>query len=582
MLTLGINATFHDCSAAIVRDGHVLAAVEEERFTRVKHSKRPVPFSTWQLPYYAIDYCLAQAECNLEDVDHIVYGFDPSLLKGDIAPRGRIELPLEPSANWKGPGSPWDGLFLSYIMNAPRQLIDGVPLHLQKRFRSDTLAHVMERWQFLEHHLCHEASAFLAAPYAESAVLTMDGRGERTTTSYGHFSDGAYNRIKQIFLPHSLGLLYEDVTRYLGFLHSSDEYKVMALASYGKPAFLEEFRRILRYDGEGGYTVEPCRWEEVFGPARVHGSDFLPRHMDIAHSLQKVLEETVLEMVHWLHGQTKASNLCMAGGVALNCVLNSHLADKGPFDSVWVQPAAGDAGISLGAALWVDMQQRRDKLKTECKARWVMDHAYLGPSYSDEEITRFLERSHVRYRKLTDTAAEAAAMLAQEKVIAWFQGPMEFGPRALGGRSILASPRDSEMQSRLNELKDREDFRPVAPVVLAEKAHEWFDSRGKPSISAPFMLFVFDVLEDKADLIPAVRHTDGTARVQTVTAAQNPLLHRLLTEFEARTGVPVLVNTSFNTRGEPVVCSPRDALESFWTSPIDALFIGNHVVEKAP
>lgn len=582
MLTLGINATFHDCSAAIVQDGQVLAAVEEERFTRVKHGKRPVPFTTWQLPYYAIDYCLAEAACDLEDVDHIVYGFDPSLLKGDIAPSGRIELPLEPSDQWKGAGSPWDGLFLSYIMNAPRQLVDGVPLHLQKRFRSDTLAHVMQRWRFLEHHLCHEASAFLAAPYQDAAVLTMDGRGERTTTSYGHYSGGEYQRIKQIFLPHSLGLLYEIVTRCLGFLHSSDEYKVMALASYGKPAFLEEFRQILRYDGEGGYTVEPFNWQEHFGPERVPGSDFLPRHMDIAHSLQKVLEETVLEMTHWLHERTGAANLCMAGGVALNCVLNSYLADQGPFESIWVQPAAGDAGTSLGAALWIDQLHRREHRKSDTCSRWTMEHAYLGPSYSDDEIDRFLQRSHVRSRRLTDTAAEAAAMLAQEKVIAWFQGPMEFGPRALGARSILASPRDAAMQARLNELKDREDFRPVAPVVLAEKAHEWFDSRGRPSISAPFMLFVFDVLPDKADLIPAVRHTDGTARVQTVTAAHNPLLHAVLTEFEALTGVPVLVNTSFNTRGEPVVCSPRDALESFWTSPIDALFIGNHLVEKMP
>lgn len=578
MLTLGINATFHDCSAAIVQDGHVLAAAEEERFTRIKHGKRPVPFSTWQLPYYAIDYCLSQAACDLEDVDHIVYGFDPSLIAADIAPAGRIELPLEPSMNWRGPGSPWDGLFLSYIVNAPRQLVDGVPLHLQKRFRSDTIPHVLERWQFLEHHLCHEASAFLAAPYDEAAVLTMDGRGERTTTSYGHFRKGQYERIKQIFLPHSLGLLYEDVTRYLGFLHSSDEYKVMALASYGKPAYVDHFRKIVQYDGEGGYTVQPCRWEEVFGPSRVPGSDFLPRHMDIAHSLQKVLEETVLEMTRWLHGQTGAANLCMAGGVALNCVLNSHLADHGPFENVWVQPAAGDAGTALGAALWVDAQRRSAQRAAE--GGWVMDHAYLGPSYDDDEISRFLDRSRVKYRRMPDIVDTAAQMLAEEKVIAWFQGPMEFGPRALGARSILASPRDAAMQGRLNELKDREDFRPVAPVVLAEYAHEWFDSRGRGQIEAPFMLFVFDVLPDKADRIPAVRHTDGTARVQTVNARQNALLHRLLTQFHALTGVPVLVNTSFNTRGEPVVCSPRDALESFWTSPIDALFIGNHVVEK--
>ncbi|MCQ9617214.1 carbamoyltransferase [Paenalcaligenes niemegkensis] len=575
MLTLGINATFHDCSASIVRDGIVLAAVEEERFTRVKHGKRPVPFSTWQLPYYAIDYCLEKAGCDLAAVDHIGYGFDPALITDEIAPQGRIELPLEPSSEWDGPGSPWDGLFLSYILNAPRQLIDGVPLHLQQRFRSDTLQHVLDRWQFLEHHLCHEASAFLASPFEETAVLTMDGRGERTTTSYGHYADGNYKRLKQILLPHSLGLLYEEVTSYLGFLHSSDEYKVMALASYGESAYLDEFREILKYDGEGGYTLRPCELESRFGPARVRGDTFLAKHKNIAHSLQKVLEETVLNMANWLYQQTGTKNLCMAGGVALNCVLNSHLAVHGPFENVWVQPAAGDAGTALGAALLMNT-----RLSGKNRQRWVMNHAYLGPEYGDDEIGRFLVRSGVKHRKLSNVAQTAAEWLADEKVIGWFQGPMEFGPRALGARSILASPRLSAMQGRLNELKDREDFRPVAPVVLAERAHEWFDSRGKGQIEAPFMLFVFDVLPSKADLIPAVRHTDGTARVQTVRAGQNPLLHELLSEFEKKTDVPVLVNTSFNTRGEPVVCSPRDALESFWTSPLDALFIGGYLVEK--
>src|SRR5690625_2379316 len=359
MLSLGINASFHDCSAVIVRDGMVLAAAEEERFTRIKHGKRPVPFSVWQLPYNAIDYCLRQADCELADVDTIVYAFDPALLVDDIAPDRRVVLPLEPSARHQGPGSPWDGLFLSYIINAPRQLADGVPLHLQDRFRSSTLDHVLSRWQFVEHHLCHEASAFLAAPFDDAAVLTMDGRGELTTTSYGYYASGRYRRIGQVRLPHSLGLLYEDVTRYLGFLHSSDEYKVMALASYGQPAYLDEFRQILRYQGEGRYTVAGCHWEDVFGPARVRGGPLDSRHRDIACSLQKVLEETVLKIVHWLHDVTGSRHLCMAGGVALNCVLNSHLAEHGPFDRIWVQPAAGDAGTALGAALWVARQDRQ-------------------------------------------------------------------------------------------------------------------------------------------------------------------------------------------------------------------------------
>jgi len=577
MYTLGINAAFHDCSAALVRDGVVLAAAEEERFTRIKHGKRPVPFSTWQLPYHAIDYCLAEAGCALGDVDHIAYAFDPHLLTSELAPQGQFVLPLEPSAQRAEGGSPWDPLFLSYIINAPRQLKDGVPHHLQDRFRGQTLERIMERWQFVEHHLAHEASAFLASPFEEAAVLTMDGRGERASTSYGHFRAGHYDRLKQINLPHSLGLLYEDVTRYLGFLHSSDEYKVMALASYGRPVHVEEFRRIVQTDGQGGYRLEPSMLEQRFGPGRRRGETFDERHMDIAHSLQHVLEETVLDMARWLHEATHADNLCMAGGVALNCVMNAKLAAEGSFRNVWVQPAAGDAGTSLGAALWVDFHAREGGTR-----EWVMDHAYLGPGYGSEEIESFMQRSGIRYRRLDDVAREAAGLLAQEKILGWFQGRMEFGPRALGARSILASPRDPLMQGRLNELKDREDFRPVAPVVLQEKAHEWFDSRGRDRITAPFMLFVYDVLPDKAAEIPAVRHTDGTARVQTVEPRQHPLLHRLLSEFEALTGVPVLVNTSFNTRGEPVVCSVRDALECFWTSPLDALVIGDYLVEKQP
>jgi len=577
MHTLGINAAFHDCAAALVRDGTVLAAAEEERFTRVKHGKRPLPFTAWQLPFHAIDYCLREAGLSLRDVDHIAYSFDPALLLGQAAGRACIELPLEPSRG-QAPAdgsSPWDPLFLSYVVNAPRQLAAGAPFHLQDRYAGAGLERILERWRYVEHHLSHEASAFLAAPCEETAVLTLDGRGERATTSYGHFSDGRYERIGQVNLPHSLGLLYEDVTRYLGFLHSSDEYKVMALASYGKPRHAAAFREIVRPDGEGGYRLEPARLEERFGPPRRRGEPFDQRHMDIAHSLQQVLEETVLGMARWLHGATGSSNLCMAGGVALNCVMNARLSREGPFDSVWVQPAAGDAGTALGAALWVDYQHRAPD-----RRHWVMEHAYLGPSYGDEEIEQFLKRSRLAYRRLDDVAEEAAGLLAQDRVLGWFQGRMEFGPRALGARSILASPLDSTMQARLNGLKDREDFRPVAPVVMEERAHEWFDAGRFPSICAPFMLFVFDVLPHRAGRIPAVRHIDGTARVQTVRRDQHPRYYDLLAAFERRTGVPVLVNTSFNTRGEPVVCTPRDAVECFWTSPLDALVIGSFLLEK--
>jgi carbamoyltransferase len=568
MYTLGINAAYHDTSACLVQDGRVIAAVEDERFTRIKHGKRPVPFSAWELPYHAIDYCLAAAGIELADVDHIAYAYDPYLLLDARGPT--ITLPLEPSAGARPGLAPWEPLFLAYVVNAERQLVDGAPHHLRARFGSaKTRRHW--RWHFVEHHLAHEASAFLASPFDECAVMTLDGRGERASTSYGHFMHGDYRRLGQVALPHSLGLLYEDVTEYLGFLRSSDEYKVMALASYGKPRYVDELRRIVQTSDDGTYRIAPLRLEQRFGPPRTRGAALEPRHFDIARSLQHVLEETVLELAAWLARETGSPRLCTAGGVALNCVLNGKLRDAGLFREVWVQPAAGDAGTALGAALWIDWQQRG-------RRDYLMDHVYLGPESSDDEIEAFLRRGKLRARRLRDVADETAQLLAADKIIGWFQGRMEFGPRALGARSILASPIRSEMQERLNDIKDREDFRPVAPVVIEERAAEWFVG-GRRS---PFMLFVFDVAADKADRIPAVRHVDGTARVQTVNRAQHPLYYDLLCAFERRTGVPVLVNTSFNTRGEPIVCTPRDAVECFWTSPLDALVIGSWLLEKAP
>jgi carbamoyltransferase len=484
-----------------------------------------------------------------------------------------MQIPLEPSASddykadWM---SPWDPLFLSYIVNAPRQLASGAPHHIRKRFRG--VSHDGPyRWHFVEHHLAHEASAFLAAPFDECAVLTMDGRGEKATTSYGFYQDRRYKRLKQVNLPHSLGLLYESVTDYLGFLHSSDEYKVMALASYGKPVHADLFREILHYKGDGDYEVKQVNWTELLGPSRERGAEFTRHHMDIASSLQIALEETVLQMVDWLHEQTGAEELAMAGGVALNCVMNARVRDRGLFRKVWVQPASGDSGTSMGAALWIDGQQRGMSQR-----HWRMDHAFLGPSYDDNEIEEFLKQAKLPYRRAANLSEEVADLLLQNKVIGWFQGRMEYGPRALGARSILASPLDPSMQQRLNQIKDREDFRPVAPVVLEEDAAEWFVN----GAVSPFMVFVYDVRPDKADKIPAVRHVDGTARIQTITREQNAPYYDLIKAFQERSGVPVLINTSFNTRGEPVVCNPRDAVESFCTTPLDALAIGSFIVEK--
>lgn len=571
MYTLGINAAFHDPAACLVADGQVVAAAEEERFTHIKHGKRPVPFSAWELPYHAIDYCLAAAGIELADVDHIAYSYEPAIRLGDRRQDAWLQLPIEPSAHadmeWE---NVWDPLFLSYIINAPRQLVDGWPHHLQARFRSARHNGHFE-WHHVDHHLAHEASAFLASPFNRAAVMTLDGRGERATTSYGIWRDGRFQRLGEVEMPHSLGLLYEQVTSYLGFLHSSDEYKVMALASYGQPVYADAFREILRLSANGQYTVDDPRLEERFGPTRLRGAPMEQQHFDIARSLQEVLTETVLELTRWLHRETGEDQLCMAGGVALNCAMNGRLRQQGPFRDIWVQPAAGDAGTALGAALWIDARVRDD-----WSHPYAMTHAYLGPEFADAEIEKFLQWSKLRYRRLDNIAAEAAAILAQDKVIGWFQGRMEFGPRALGARSILASPLHAEMQARLNEIKDREDFRPVAPVVLEEAVNDWFEN-GVPS---PFMLFVHGVRPDKAGRIPAVRHVDGTARIQTINRDQHPLYYDLIQAFAARTGVPVLVNTSFNTRGEPMVCSPRDAIESYLTSPLDALVIGSFLLEK--
>jgi carbamoyltransferase len=570
MYTLGINAAFHDPAACLVEDGVIVAAAEEERFTKIKHGKRPVPFSAWELPFNAIDYCLERASLSLCDIDHVAYSFDPAQLLGARVGDAQIAIPLNPASyGGNADDAPWDALFLSHILNAPRQLVDGPPLHLRKRF-DDACWDGPHRWHFVDHHEAHAASAYLASPFQSAAVLCLDGRGERVSTSYWRGEGATLSALGTVPLPHSLGLLYEEITHYLGFLRSSDEYKVMALASYGRPTYADALRHAIRVEPNGSYTIAPLALDQLVGPPRQRRGPIDQAHFDLARSLQLVLEETVLQLAEWLRDASGQSRLCMAGGVALNCVLNARVRDSGIFTQVWVQPAAGDAGTALGAALLVDARQRRPATHS------VMEHAFLGPQYGDEEIEQFLRWSKLPYRRSPDVVAESARLLAEGKVIGWFQGAMEFGPRALGARSILASPIDPGMQARLNEIKDREDFRPVAPVVREEDAAEWFDG----ATHAPFMLFTYPVRADRDARIPAVRHVDGTARVQTIRRAQHPRYYDLLTAFHERTGVPVLVNTSFNTRGEPIVCTPRDAIESFWTSPLDALAIGSFLLEK--
>ncbi|HSV18282.1 MAG TPA: carbamoyltransferase C-terminal domain-containing protein [Casimicrobiaceae bacterium] len=573
MITLGINAAYHDSAACVVVDGALVGAAEEERFTQIKHGKRPVPFSAWELPYHAIDYCLAAAGATLADVDHVAYSYEPGLFHGDTLPE-RIALPLTPSAHAHD-GAPWDPLFLSYIVNAPRQLAGGAPHHLGTRLRGDAAPHY--QWHFVEHHLAHQASAFLAAPFDDCAVLTLDGRGEAASTQYGVFRHGRYRRLGEVRLPHSLGLLYEDVTRHLGFLHSSDEYKVMALASFGSPRLVDAVRERVRWRGDGQYEILPMPFAQ-WCPARPRGAPFTAEHADLAYAVQKVLEETALTIARWLRSAADVPYLAMAGGVALNCVMNARLRDARIFDEVWVQPAAGDAGTALGAALWIDREARSaGQGGRPASRRFVMEHVYYGPGFDEQEIEAALRRAKLPYERPANYADAIAQRLADERVIGWFQGRMEFGPRALGARSILASPRSADMQNRLNELKDREDFRPVAPAVLEERAPEWFASCKR----SPFMLFVHDVHPHRRASIPAATHADGSARVQTVSRATNPVYYDTIAAFERRTGVPVVINTSFNTRGKPIVCTPRDALECFFTSPIDTLAIGPFVLDKA-
>jgi carbamoyltransferase len=538
---LGINAVFHDPAAALVVDGKVVAAAEEERFSRRKHGKRPVPFSTWELPEAAARWCLAEAGMGAGDLDAVAYSYQPDLARSDGGDLTEAE---------------WEGLRTLFARRAPLFLRTAVP----------DLDPGLVR--FVPHHVAHAASAHLVAPFESSAVLVLDGRGEGDSALLGHAVGTRLEVLATQPLPHSLGLLYEQLTEHVGFHRSSDEYKVMALASYGRPAHLDAMRRAVRTTGDGGFRVAPIDLAQFAPPLAVGGAHG-PEHADLASSVQVRLEEVILELAGWLHDRTGEDAITMAGGVALNCVANSRLAAEGPFRHVWVQPAAGDAGTALGAALRVaaDLGDVPVPFTT----------AALGRSWSDDELGRWLAEAGVPAERPGDLAATTAAALADDAVVAWFQGRSEWGPRALGHRSLLADPRRAENLERLNDVKGREQFRPVAPMVLSDRAGEIF--RGP--LPSPYMLFVHDVDPAWRDRLPAVVHVDGTARAQTVDRATEPLMAEVLDHFEALTGVPVLVNTSLNTAGRPMVDDPRDALECFGSAPIDLLVLGPFVVRRA-
>jgi carbamoyltransferase len=542
MRVLGVNAIFHDPSAALVVDGQVVAAAEEERFSRRKHGKRPVPFSAWELPELAMKWCLSQAGLRPQDLDAVAYSFDPALAK----PAGEMGL-----------DDPFDWMRIQYAEQAPGFLQAALPGLDPSIVR------------FVPHHVAHAASGALASPHRRSSVLVLDGRGERASHLSGRYDDGKLQVLASQELPHSLGLLYESLTEHLGFLRSSDEFKVMALASYGRPAYLEELRELVHATDDGGFVADIPDWSR-WAPARIDDGTWGGTHADLACSVQARLEEVLVDLATWIHRQTGDTVLTMAGGTALNCVANSRIWRETPFEEVWVQPAAGDSGTALGAALQV--------VADEGTVPRPMSGADLGRGWSDDALADWLRSAKVPFTTPDDLPEQVADVLSGNGVIAWFDGRSEFGPRALGHRSLIANPGPPENLERLNDVKGREQFRPVAPMVLLEHAAEIFDSGPIPS---PYMLFVHRVKEEWRERIAAVVHVDGTARIQTVDSARQPRLGAMIEAFRQRTGVPVVINTSLNTAGRPMVDDPRDALELFGSAPVDALVLGPHLVRRS-
>lgn len=559
MNILGISGFFHDSSACLVKDGVVCSAVQEERLNRIKGSSA--------FPVESINAVLQAGKITILDVDYVVF-YEKPYLKFERVLRDHIAM--------------FPGSLRSFMRTMPSWLGDRltVPLKLKHElgYEGKTL--------FVEHHLAHAGSAFLVSPFEEAAILTVDGVGEWATTTLG---TGQGNRIrlhKEVTYPDSLGLLYTAITAYLGYAANQGEGKVMALADFGEPSFLDDLRSMVRVDEDGGYRMDRAYFPWItghsmvsrkflkrFGPARRPDEDLQSRHYDMAASVQAFLEETLLRMATRLGQESGMRKLCIAGGVGLNCVANSRLLREAPFDEIFVQPAAGDAGTALGAACYA----------THCildqPRRFVLCNAYLGPEFPPSEIQRLLEARRVEYQKLdpAETAAYAAKRIADGAIVGWFQGRMEFGPRALGNRSILADARREDMKDVLNQrVKHREWFRPFGASILEEAVSEYFD----PPVSSPFMLFAPKVLEEKRSQIPSAVHVDGTCRFQSVSRDQNPVYHQLLSEFQKLTGVPLVINTSFNDRDEPIVCSPGDALRCFERTGIDCLVLGDFVVEK--
>ncbi|MDR6406977.1 carbamoyltransferase [Paraburkholderia terricola] len=556
-IIVGVSAHYHDAACCIIKDGKLIAAAEEERFSKVKHDS--------SIPTGAFRYCLREANATIDDVDCIAYYEDPYKKASRQIATNVLDLLQNPKRRFRiDPARPERDIRQSLGFNG--------------------------RIEYVDHHLSHAASAFFYSGFADAALLTVDGVGEWATTTYGRGADAHIELFEEVSFPDSLGLLYSTITAYLGFDVNDAEYKVMGLAPYGRPLYVEQMRRLLDVNERGQYRLNmeyfdflngermySERLPELFGAApREAESELGVFHKDLAASLQRTLEDILLEKARYLHDAVPVENLCMAGGVALNCVANGRIQREGPFARLFVQPAASDAGGSLGAAAVAHtrLTGRRPELK-------ALPHVYLGPAYSNAEIRQtvraiFPDTSIVDCtERPEELIAQTAQRLADGKVIGWFQGRMEFGPRALGSRSIIADPRRPEMRDRINALvKMREAFRPFAPAVLEDKAAEHFEL-DHPS---PFMLETCQVISPLS--LPAITHVDGSARVQTVSEQSNPRFHALLAEFDRLTGCPILLNTSFNMRGDAIVLDPVDAVWCFVVSDIDALVIGDYIVDR--
>lgn len=574
MKILGISAFYHDAAACLVADGEIVAAAQEERFSRLKNDAA--------FPAHAIRFCLAQAGIAPADLDAVVF-YEKPITKFDRILETYLAIAPAGFRSFRHSFPVW----MKEKFNIKGQLVD------QLCALGETPDFWRQRLRFSEHHLSHAAAAFYPSPYPEAAVITLDGAGEWCTGSIWHGSPAGLAPVAELHFPHSLGLLYSAFTQYLGFRVNEGEYKVMGLAAFGTPRHADTIRTTLldlRDDGSfrldmdyfdftKGLAMTGPRFHALFGgPPRAAEAPLTPQHQDIACSIQQVTEDILLRIARHAHALTGADALCMAGGVALNCSANGVLKQQGPFRDIWIQPAAGDAGSAIGAALayWHRSQPPRPARRGGDGMRGAL----LGPAHGEEAIVATLERLGQPYRRMAPAPLlrEVAAALAAGKVVGWFQGRAEFGPRALGARSILASAAHPDMKEIVNrKIKKREPFRPFAPAVLAEKAGEWFEFA-----DSPYMLFTCrPVSEAQRQRIPAAVHVDGTARIQTVRASDHPRFHQLLCEFEALTGVPVLLNTSFNVKDEPIVNTPEDALRCMVNASLDLLVMENILVEPA-